>query len=110
MNKLIGYLATVGEVTQKSMDSVGESFKTIFTRMQSVKLGKYLDDEGEDISNVEIALDSVGIKLRKDADTWNNFGDVLDQVGTKWSTYSGVQKSAIANAFAGKQYALCSNM
>ena len=37
MEKLLGYLATVGEVTQKSMSTVGESFKTIFTRMSSIK-------------------------------------------------------------------------
>lgn len=30
MDRLLGYLAVVGETTQKSMSSVGESFKTIF--------------------------------------------------------------------------------
>jgi TP901 family phage tail tape measure protein len=108
-DRLIGYLATTGEVTQDSMDSIGTSYKTILTRMQNVKLGKFLDDEGEQISNVESILNSVGIKLRSDNQTWRNFGDVLDEVGGKWSTYSSVQKSAIANAFAGK-LALCSNM
>lgn len=30
MDRLLGYLAVTGEVTQKSMSSIGESFKTIF--------------------------------------------------------------------------------
>ena len=30
IDKLISYLAVVGEVTQKEMSSIGESFKTIF--------------------------------------------------------------------------------
>lgn len=50
MDELLGYLAVVGEVTQKSMSSVGESFKTIFARFGNIKAGKFVDDEtGEDL-------------------------------------------------------------
>jgi TP901 family phage tail tape measure protein len=105
LDKLISYVTVVGEVTQKSMDSVGEGFKTIFTRMQNVKLGKWLDEEGEDISNVEQVLSSLNIKLRDSEDSFRNFGDVLDDVGGNWNSYSEVQQSAIASAFAGTRQA-----
>lgn len=50
MQQLLGYLAVVGEVTQKSMSSVGESFKTIFARFGQIKAGKFIDEEtGEDL-------------------------------------------------------------
>lgn len=110
MNKLISYLAIIGEVTQKSMETVGTSLNTIFSRMASIKLGRLTDPETEeDISNVETVLKNLNIKLRDSNSEFRDFGDVLDDVGGRWSTYSSVQQRALAVAFAGKQ-SLCSNM
>lgn len=65
MDRLLGYLATVGETTQKSMSSIGESFKTIFTRMSDIKSDKLelIDEDGtkETLSDVELTLKNVGI-------------------------------------------------
>jgi TP901 family phage tail tape measure protein len=105
MDKLLGMLAVVGEVSQKSMDSVGESFKTIFARMGNVKLGKFVDEDGNDITteinDTEKILNKVDIKLRVSATEFRNFGDVIDDVGKNWSRFNDLEKSAISNAFAG---------
>lgn len=102
MDKLLGYLATVGEVTQRDMASIGESFKTIFSRMGNIKLGKFIDDETEeDLSDVEATLSKLGISLRDSQDTFRNFGDVLDEVGSRWNTFSDIEQNSIAVAFAG---------
>lgn len=105
MDKLLGYLAATGEVTQKSMSSIGESFKTIFTRMGDIKSGKlqFIDEDGteESLSDVETVLNNLGIKLRDSNNELRNFGDVLDEVGAAWDDYSTVQKAAISKAFAG---------
>ena len=107
MDRLLGYIALVGEVTQKSMDSVGESFKTIFARMGNVKLGKFIDEDGKDISgeinDVEKILSRVNIRLRESATEFRDFGDVLDDVGNNWKNFSEVEQSAIANAFGVRQ-------
>ena len=109
MDRLLGYLATVGEVTQKSMSSVGESFKIIFTRMNDIK-GKKLeliDEDGttETLNDVEMMLKNVGIDLRATINEYNNFGDVLDNLAAKWGTLSRVQQNALAKAFAGTRQA-----
>lgn len=105
MDKLLGYLAATGEVTQKSMTSIGESYKTIFTRMGDIKSGKlqFIDEDGtaESLSDVETVLNNLGIKLRDSNNEFRNFGDVLDEVGASWDDYSTVQKAAISKAFAG---------
>lgn len=105
MDKLLGYLAATGEVTQKSMTSIGESYKTIFTRMGDIKSGKlqFIDEDGtaESLSDVETVLNNLGIKLRDSNNEFRNFGDVLDEVGAAWDDYSTVQKAAISKAFAG---------
>lgn len=105
MDRLIAMLATVGEVTQKSMSSIGESYKTIFSRMRDIKDNKLSvvgdDGEIEDLSNVEIVLNELGIKLRDSNLEFRNFQNVLDDVAGKWDNYSSVQKAAIAKSFAG---------
>lgn len=101
MDKLLGYLAVVGETTQKEMSEVGTSFQTIFSRMGSVAAGKNIDSEGESLNNVETVLTKVGIKLRDSQNTFRNFGDVLDEVGSKWKNYSNVEQNQISTALAG---------
>ncbi len=105
MDKLLGYLAATGEVTQESMSTIGTSFKTIFTRMSDIKSGKLelIDEDGttEILSDVEQTLANVGIDLRKTVTENNNYGDVLDNLAAKWDSLSQVQQNALAKAFAG---------
>ena len=101
LDRLLGYLATVEEVTQKSAETIGESFKTIFSRMGNIKLGNFLDDDGEDLSDVETILKHYGIALRDAEGDFRNFAEVLDDVYAKWEQFGAIDKRAIANAFAG---------
>ena len=104
MDKLIGYLAVIGETTGASMSSVGNSLSTVFSRMSNIKLSR-LDDylnNGESLNNVETVLNAQGINLRDSVNEFRNFGDVLDEVAGKWTGYSSVEQRAIATAFAGK--------
>lgn len=105
MDKLLGYLAVVGETTQKDMSSIGNSFKTIFARMNDIKAGKLslVDEDGttELLSDVEITLKNVGIDLRATMSEFNNSGEVLDALAAKWNNLSSVQQAALAKAFAG---------
>lgn len=105
IDELLAYLAVIGETTQKSMSSVGESLKTVFTRMSNVKLGKidFTNEDGttESLSDVETVLNQLDIKLRASNNEFRDFSDILAEVGAKWTNYSGVQQAAIAKSFAG---------
>lgn len=102
MDKLIGYLTIVKEVTQDGAESVGTFYRTLFARMNNVKIGKFVDDEtGESLNDVEATLKSVGISLRDDNEQFRSSSDVLDEVGAKWQNFDSVAKHAIATAFAG---------
>ena len=102
MNTLIGYLTTVKEVTQDGSESVGTFAKTMFARMGNIKAGNLEDPEtGENLSDVEASLSSVGIKLRSANNHFRDFDEVLSEVAADWDNYSNVQQHAIAVAFAG---------
>ena len=76
----------------------------MFARMSNIKLGKLIDDEtGESLSNVETALSTVGIKLRENETDFRNYGDVMDEVASKWKGFNDVQKNSVAASFAGKR-------
>ena len=93
MNSLIGYLATVGEVTQRDMSTVGEAFKTIFARYGNVKLGNLVDPEsGESLNDFETALNAVGISLRDQSGQFRDFNDVMKELGDRYKSLSDVEK------------------
>lgn len=102
IDKLLGYLAAVGEATQLSMSEAGTSLDAIFSRMGNIKLSRLIDyDTGEDLSNVENVLSGEGITLRDSIGEFRNFGEVLDEVANRWSSFNSVSQRTIANAFAG---------
>lgn len=105
MDRLLGYLTTVGEVTQEDMSIIGNAFKTFFARYSAIKSGKLelIDEDGttEVLSDVEQTLKNVGIDMRSTITEFDNAGDVLDNLYQKWDSLNGVQQNAIANAFGG---------
>lgn len=102
MDKLIGYITTVKEVTQDGAESVGTFYKTLFARMNNVAAGKFIDDEtGESLNDVETVLGELGIKLRGLDGQFRHSSDVLDEVAERWESFDNVARHAIATAFAG---------
>ena len=101
MDKLIGYLATIGEVTQKPMAEIGTSLQAIFSRMGNVKSGKFVKDSADDVNDVESVLKKVGISLRDSQGQFRNFGTVIDEVANKWKSFDSVSRNAASTAIAG---------
>lgn len=106
MDKLLGYLAAIGETTQSGMGEVGTTLNAVFARMGNIKLARLKDyqNNGEDLSNVETVLRGVGITLRDSVNSFRDFDDVLDETASNWTNYSEVQQRAIASAFAGTHH------
>ncbi|MEI6296301.1 MAG: hypothetical protein WCO84_01470 [bacterium] len=74
----------------------------MFSRLTNVKLGKLVDDEtGESLSDVESALNKVGVAIRVNKTTFKDMEVVIGEVANKWTTYNDVERAAIANAIAG---------
>lgn len=106
-DKLLAMIGTVSSVTRKSASTIGESFKTIFSRLSNVAAGKDIDDEGESLNDVETSLNKIGIALRSSQNEWRNFEDVLDEVADRWTTLNSTQQSQVATAIAGRRKLPC---
>lgn len=102
IDRLIGYIVTVKEVTQDSMSIVGNSFKSMYGRMNNIKMGKLVDDEtGESLSNTENVLNKLGIQLKDTQNIYRDFDDVLNDVGKGWKDFTDTQQDDISVAIAG---------
>lgn len=100
-NRLAAMIGTVQDKTMQSAETVGTFMNTLLSRYRNVKIGQFVDDDGESLSDVETILNSVGIKLRDTNHEFRDFETVLDEVAKSWNTYSSVQQASIAKAFSG---------
>ena len=97
-------LATVTATTRQSADVVGNAFKTLFARLEGLKLGETLDD-GTDLNKYSEALYKVGIDIKDVNGEMKDMDDLLDEMGTKWTTLGKDQQLALAQTVAGvRQY------
>ena len=109
IDKTIGYLSTMIEVTQRDPSSMGMALRTVLARYGNVKAGTFTNMTGiessdadlENVNDIEKVLGKVGIRIRENAQEFRDFGDVIDELSEKWQKYDSVTKNAIATAMAG---------
>ena len=97
-------VATVVAETRQSAEVVGTAFKTIFARMEGLKLGETLED-GVDLNKYSQALASVGVNILDTSGQLKNMDDILNELGGKWQYFSKNTQVALAQVVGGvRQY------
>ena len=97
-------LATITSNTRQSEEVVGTALKTIFARIQGLKLGESLED-GTDLNKYSEALQKVGISIYDSSGELKKMDNILDEMAAKWSGLSKAQQAALAQTVAGvRQY------
>lgn len=97
-------LATITATTRQSEDVVGTALKTIFARIQGLKLGETLED-GTTLNQYSQALEKVGINIKDSNGELKDMDDTIEEMGNKWNTISKDQQVALAQQVAGvRQY------
>lgn len=97
-------LATITATTRESADTVGNSLKTLFSRIQGLQLGETLDD-GTTLNKYSTALAKVGISIKDASGNLRDMNSILDDMGSKWHTLAEDQQMALAQTVGGvRQY------
>ena len=97
-------LATITATTRESADTVGNSLKTLFSRIQGLQLGDTLDD-GTTLNKYSTALAKVGISIKDASGNLRDMNSILDDMGAKWHTLAEDQQMALAQTVGGvRQY------
>lgn len=102
LEKTAASIATIKEVTQDSDESIGTSFKSLLSRMNQIKAGKFIDAEtGEALNDTEKVLKAVGINMRDVNGQFLDAETIIDNVGKKWLMFDRNTQKAIATAMSG---------
>ena len=97
-------LATITAKTRQSEDVVGTALKTIFSRIEGLKLGETLED-GTDLNKYSEALLSVGVNIKDQQGNLKDMDSILDEIGAKWEQLNRDQQVALAQSVGGiRQY------
>lgn len=93
-------LATVTAQTRESASVVGTAFRTLFSRIQGLTQGETLDD-GTTLNKYSQALATVGVQIKDTNGELKGMDEILDDLGSRWSTLAQDQKIALAETMAG---------
>ena len=103
---LASYITVVSSITRDSGDKIGNSFRSIISRMQQVKAGVNFDEQGESLNNVEKVLKKYDIALRDSTHTFRDLDDVIADAAEKYQELGRagdtVGQSMITTALAGQ--------
>ena len=99
---------TLIDRTREAPEVAGTALKTVFARLQGLKLnGEVTDEDGvtTDLNKYSTALASVGVQIKDANGELKNADTILEEVGEKWKTLDRDQKTALAQSVAGlRQY------
>lgn len=102
MDQLTSIIATVASVTRVSPETVGTAYKTIFARIGDLKVGETLDD-GTSLGAVSNTLAKADVDILNMNGDLRDMGEVVEEIGDKWQVWNTAQKTAVAQAIAGKR-------
>ncbi|NSG60813.1 phage tail tape measure protein [Blautia massiliensis (ex Durand et al. 2017)] len=101
LEKTAAIIATIKDVTQGSDETIGTSLKSILSRMNNIKAGKFVDDNGEALNDVEKVLNKIGITMRDNNDQFLDSETIIDSVADKWDTLNKNTQKAVSTALGG---------
>ena len=97
-------LATVTATTRESADTVGTSFRTLFSRLQGLNLGQTLED-GTTLNKYSKALNTIGVRIKETNGDMKSMNVILDEIGAKWGNLNKDTQIALAQSIGGaRQY------
>ena len=108
IDQLSASIAGLKDSSGRSESEISNSLNMIFSRLQNVKLGKFVletedgtEDVTQQINDMEKLLDTFGIKLRNSKNEFRDLNELFTELSDNWNKFNSVQQSAIATTAAG---------
>ncbi|GAA0346863.1 transglycosylase CwlP [Oceanobacillus oncorhynchi subsp. oncorhynchi] len=89
LDELLGHIAAIGITTRESGRVVGNSLKSIYSRITTVE-------------GAETALNNVGISIRDTSGEMRTVQDILSETASRWNTLTAEQQQSIGVNVAGR--------
>ena len=104
IDQMNAILATTISVTRQAPESVGAAYKTIFARMSQIEAGEETED-GATLKSYTEQMAAMGVSVLDTNGKLRDMGDIIEEVGEKWSDWGREQQIAFSQIAAGtRQY------
>lgn len=102
IDQLSSQMATIISVTRQAPESVGTALKTIYARMGDIEAG--IDTEAT-LGEYTAEMAEMGVNVLDANGSLRDMGEVIEEIGEKWSSLSREQQIALSQTMAGtRQY------
>lgn len=105
VDQMNAILSTSISVTRQAPETIGSAYKTIFARMSTISAGGTDEEDGATLTSYTDKMNKLGVNVLDANNQLRDMGDVIEEVGGKWDTFSKEQQIALAQVMAGtRQY------
>lgn len=105
VDQLNAQLATIVSVTREAPESIGNALKTIYGRMSTIQAGGIDEEDGTTLTSYSEKMNQFGINVLDANSNLRDMGDVIEEIGSKWNSFSREQQTGLAQAIGGiRQY------
>lgn len=101
IEKASAWIATISSKTRESASVIGNSLKSMMARYAQIKEKGFNEEDATNINMVTKALKEAGIVAVDESGQLRNFGDVIDELMTKWPTLDENTKRYVATTIGG---------
>ena len=99
VDQLTAQLATVIATTRQAPESVGTAFKTIYSRLNDIQAGA--EDAEISLGNYSGKMAELGFNVLDANGRLRDTGQVIEQIGSRWTTLSKEQQISLAQIMGG---------
>ena len=100
-DQLAAQLSTIISVTRQAPETVGTALRTVYARITDIQAG--LDEDGVTLGKYSGDMAKIGINVLDLNGNLRNMGEVMEEIGNKWSTMTQEQKIYLAQTMAGQR-------
>ena len=100
-DQLAAQLSTIISVTRQAPETVGTALRTVYARITDIQAG--LDEDGVTLGKYSGDMAKIGINVLDLNGNLRNMGEVMEEIGNKWSTMTKEQKIYLAQTMAGQR-------
>lgn len=105
IDQLNAQLSTVISVTRQAPETIGAAFKTVYSRMSTIKAGGIDEEDGATLTSYTAKMEQFGISVLDSNGKLRDMGEVIEEIGNKWETFSREAQVGLAQAMGGtRQY------
>lgn len=98
VDQLNAQLATIISVTRQAPESVGTALRSIYARMSDIEAGL---DEETTLGDYTEEMNKYGINVLNAKKELRDMGEVIEEVGSKWTNMTREQQVGLSQAMAG---------